>query len=269
MEKILVPTDFSPIADNAMQYAVELASNFESEILLFHAYSFNKKIHYNRNFPADQQPYVKQIEHQMLNTRKKFEEITAEKGISIITRVKEKSIFTLFNSSVNRNEISLIVMGTKGASGLVKMILGSVASTAIDMAEVPVLVVPPESSFSSLEHIVLAIDHRMVTEDVLSPLQKLANKFGAKVTVINVNNGDDHNNHPKILSSLEGVETTYKNVPFSKSINDSINAFIKKEGCDLLCMVRREKSFFESIFKKSITKTQVYNNSVPLLVLPE
>lgn len=54
----------------------------------------------------------------------------------------------------------------------------------------------------------------------------------------------------------------------SKSINESINEFIRDHKSDLLCMIRREKGFFESIFKKSITKTQVYNTRIPLLVLP-
>jgi Ethanolamine utilization protein EutJ (predicted chaperonin) len=55
----------------------------------------------------------------------------------------------------------------------------------------------------------------------------------------------------------------------SKSINDSINEFIDKNKIDLICMVRREKSFFESLFKKSISKLQVYNSKIPLFVLPE
>lgn len=55
----------------------------------------------------------------------------------------------------------------------------------------------------------------------------------------------------------------------SKDINETINEFIQKEGCDLLCMIRREKGFFESVFKKSITKAQVFSNQIPLMVLPE
>lgn len=161
-------------------------------------------------------------------------------------------------------------MGTKGATGLEKAVFGSVAAAALEMAKVPVLVIPPDRSFLPLEHIVLAIDHKVTTGAVLAPLQKLASKFGAKITLLNVNTSQNkYADREFYFSALEGVETTYQEVPMSTSINESINEFIAKEGCDLLCMVRREKGFFESIFKKSVTKEQVFNSWIPLLVLPE
>jgi hypothetical protein len=115
----------------------------------------------------------------------------------------------------------------------------------------------------------LAIDHKDVSPDVLFPLKELATKFGAKVTILNINKDPNNAKKREKDIDLHGVETAYREAPLSKSINNSISEFIKKEDCDLLCMVRRKKSFIESIYKKSVTKVQVYNNEVPLLVLPE
>ncbi|HMQ48425.1 MAG TPA: universal stress protein [Saprospiraceae bacterium] len=61
MQKILVPTDFSPVADNALNYAIEIAAKFESELLLYHVYTFHRKVDFNWDFPEDEQPYVKKI----------------------------------------------------------------------------------------------------------------------------------------------------------------------------------------------------------------
>lgn len=268
MKKILVPTDFSPVADNAMRYAIEIAAEFKSELYLYHVYSFDR-FNYDLNFPEDEQPFTEKVERKMNLTKLRFIEKITQNGLSVKTIVEQGDIFSLFKRKVKKHGIDLIIMGSKGASGLKKVIFGSVTATALEMANVPMLVVPPGNSFHPLQHIVIAMGHYEVSPSVLSPLQKLASKFGAKATLLNVNTGSDRNAYRKIDLSLEGVETTYREVPMSKSINETINKFIQEEGCDLLCMIRREQGFFKSVFKKSITMAQVFSNQVPLLVLPE
>lgn len=268
MKRILVPTDFSPIADNAMLHAIEIAEHFSSELFLYHVYYINK-VDYNLDYPKEQQPYKKQVELSMNRTRLKFIEKITQKGLTLHTKVEEDSILSLFERKVNEYGIDLIVMGSKGASGIEKIIFGSIAATALKMAKIPVLVVPPKIIPRPLKHIILAMDYRPVSQSALTPLQKLALKFGAKVTILSIDtkSNKDHS-HIKHLS-IDGVDTTYRKIAIDKSINQSIDTFIQKESCDLLCMVRREKGFFERLIKKSITESQVYNNRVPLLVLPD
>ncbi len=269
MKKILVPTDFSPIADNALDYAIGIAAKFKSELYLCHVFAFDR-FNYNFDLPDDKQPYPKKLERKLKMNKQKFSEKIKQAEITIHTMVEKESIFSLFGSKVNELKIDMIIMGSKGASGVEKVVFGTVAGTALNWAKVPVLVIPPSHSFRPLEHIVLAVDRNGIAANLISPLRKLALEFGANVTLLNVNTGSNRNTHQEIdLSVLEGIESTYREVLMSNSVNESINDFVEKEDCDLLCMVRREKGFFESIFKKSITKAQVYDSQVPLLVLPE
>ncbi|MGB5314836.1 MAG: universal stress protein, partial [Robiginitalea sp.] len=143
MKKILVPTDFSPVADNALQYAIEVAAGFKSEIYLYHMYSFDS-FNYDGNFPRYDQPYTKKMVREMERTKLKFKEKITEKGLSMQTFVEEDSIYSLFKTKVIMHEINMIVMGSRGASGMTKLFFGSVATTALDMAKVPVLIVPPD-----------------------------------------------------------------------------------------------------------------------------
>lgn len=269
MQKILIPTDFSLVADNATQYAIEIATAFKSELFLYHVF-YMKRGDYNLDFSEEEQPFKKKVNLKMKKTKEKFEEIINQKELTIKTKTYQGSIFSLFGSTVKKDGIGLIVMGSKGASGLSKVIFGSVAATALDISEVPLLVIPPKYSFQPLRHIVLAIDHKEFSPHLLLPLQELAVKFGAKVTILNVINTDSNKKTKREKNiGLDNVETTYREIPISKSINESINLFIEKENCDLLCMMRRNKGFFESMYKGSVTKNQVYNTEVPLLVLPE
>ena len=268
MKRILVPTDFSPIADNALKYAIGIAAKFQSELFLCHVFSFDR-FNYDLDVPENKQPYAREMERKIKRARQKFSGKIEEEGLTVHTVVEQDSIFSLFGRKVNELRIDMIVMGSKGASGIEKVVFGTVAGTALNWAKVPVLVVPPLYAFQPLADIVLAIDDKEVSREVLSPFLKIAFDFGAKVTVLNAKSDRDKKVFKKIDHHLEGVETTYREVPMLSSVNESINDFVEKEGCDLLCMVRREKGFFESIFKKSITKVQVFNSKVPLLVLPD
>jgi nucleotide-binding universal stress UspA family protein len=269
MRNILIPTDFSSIANNAMEYAIEIAAKFDSELLLYHVYFFHKKFDYDSNYSPDNQPFVRNLEQKMHLTRLKFKKAIIQKGLSVKTMVEEGNIASLFTRKVIKHDINLIVMGSKGASGIEKTIFGSVAATALEMAKVPVLVIPPAYTFRPIKRIVLASDMEEVSPGILSPLQKLAKKFDSKVTILNVISDPRKSTPQKNEFNLRGVETTYREIPISKSINESINSFIKQNNFDLLCMVRREKGFFEGLFKRSVTKAQVYNSEIPLLVIPE
>ena len=268
MQKILVPTDFSLTADNALNYAIAIAAKFDSELYLYHVYSFNKKVHYNWKYSDDEQPYIKGLEEKMYITKNTFREKIKENNIVVQTTVEEDSIFSLFNNKVREHGINMIVMGSKGATGLIKIVFGSVAATALKIAKVPVLVIPPEHTFRPLDQIVLATDLNEVTASVLAPLQKLATMFAAKVTILNVTTDSTKKNTQKNNIVLDEVETDYCEIPVSKSVNNTINNFVEKNRFDLMCMIRREKNIIESLLKRSNTLTQVYHNKIPLLVLP-
>ncbi len=270
MRRILIPTDFSDIAENALKYAIEIAAKFDGELLLYHVYSMNKKLDYDWDFPEDEQPYVMDLERKMNNLKGKYKEEFKRKGISIETKVEEHHIFTLFDTLVRKHEIDLIIMGSQGATGLEKVVFGSVAAQASDLAKVPVIVVPPLYEYQAIDKIVWATDLNSVSANTLAPMQELAVRFNAHLTILNINTGESKKKSShQIESYLQNVETTYQEAPLSESINQSINLFIKAMKCDLLCMIRREKGFFESLFQTSITKEQVYNTQTPFLVLPE
>lgn len=266
MKRILIPTDFSPVADNAMDYALDIAAKFKSNLLIYHVYSLQGELRRNRRHFKNKEPYIEAIEQKMVDFVAKFEDKSSRLGLRIDSKVEENSPYFLFKNKITKNAIDLIVMGTKRATRLEKVIYGSAAATALETAEAPVLVVPPGHS-GGIKRIVLATDLDGVSQGSLIPLKKLAAAYHAKVTILRVNTETHTKMDLKDDLPLEGIEREYKEVPLLKSINDSINDFVEKDQSDLVCMIRREKAFFDSIFKKSVTKTHVYNSDVPFLAL--
>lgn len=268
MKKILIPTDFSLVADNALRYAMELGTAFQSELLLYHVYHISK-VDYNRDFAPDDQPFKKQVERKMELSLLKFGGQIANKGLSVETQVKREPIMALFERKVEEHNINLIVLGSKGASGLKKVIFGSVAATALNIAKVPVFVVPPKPFSFPIRSIVLAIDDQAISKTVLDPLQQLALAFNAKVTVVNIKTNTSSPTSSRTKFPLEGLDSIYHELPAANNINDALNAYINRTDCDLLCMIRRDKGFFDRLFQGSTTVNQAYDSQTPLLVLPD
>lgn len=268
MKKILIPTDFSPVADHALTYAIELGAAFQSELLLYHVYHLSK-VDYNRDYAPDEQPFKKEVERKMELCLVKFGEQITTKGLSMKSQVRREPIMALFDRKVEEHNIKLIVMGSKGASGLKKVIFGSVAATALNMAKIPVFIIPPEPFSFPIRNIVLAIDDQAISKATLEPLQRLASAFGAKVTVVKVKSNTNLTTTPRTKISIGELDTNYHELPASSSINDALNAYVTRTDCDLLCMIRRERGFFERLFRGSITVNQAYESQRPLLVLPE
>jgi len=269
MKKILVPTDFSPVAENALNYAIEIAARFSSEILLYHVYSFHRRVDYDRNFSEDEQPYVKNLENKMKIAKSQATDKADKKGVSIQTIVEENNVLYLFRNKVEKHNVDLVVMGTKGQTGMDRVIFGSVAVTALESATAPVLVVPPEYHFSKIERVALATDLNGVSKIVLSILEEFILKFSSNLTVLSILSEGSERILEKEELKFDGIETQYEEVEMSTGINESINDFVEAHSFDLICMIRRDKGFLESIFKKSITKAQVYQTKIPLLVLTE
>ncbi|MBR9919823.1 MAG: universal stress protein [Bacteroidetes bacterium] len=269
MKKILVPTDFSPVADNAMDFALGIAEAFDSEIFLYHAFHFHKKVDYNWDFPPNEQPYVKNLEKQMKYARLRFAEKIAQQKITVHTTVKECSLHTLFREKVVDNYIDLIVMGSKGATGLGKVIFGSVAVTALETSKVPILIIPPNFSFSAFRKIALAVDHNDISAGTLTPLEKIARQFSSEVSILSVQTNTATANTQRDLSFLKDIDAVYTEIPKKNSVNESIKSFMEENEFDLLCMVRREKGFFDKLLGRSFTKSRAYMNKTPFLVLPE
>jgi nucleotide-binding universal stress UspA family protein len=144
MKKILVPTDFSANAMKAIFYAAEIAKKSSATVYLLHVIEpLTDRIH---------QPYAlhERLEEEIANNRLK-ELNLLQKSIAL-TYPGFKTEADLANGTVTNsisdfagnNQIDLIVMGTKGATGLKEIFIGSVAAGSIGRTKIPVLAIPDE-----------------------------------------------------------------------------------------------------------------------------
>jgi universal stress protein A len=139
-ERILVPVDFSPSSAKAVQYARELAAVFASEIHLLHCYMTN---------PGSLSPYAPGLSGDVIDSMRdaaaaELEGVTQPlkaAGIRVQEHLSDEYPSLAICRSAKDLEANVIVMGTKGTSGLKHVLLGSVAERTLRIAPCPVLTV--------------------------------------------------------------------------------------------------------------------------------
>ncbi|MCK5907251.1 MAG: universal stress protein [Flavobacteriales bacterium] len=274
MEYILVPTDFSKNAFNALEYAIDVAKLFDAKIIVLHTYEI----------PAGGASSLKNISYKL----KEFaeEEIVrlhnsiVRKGLNDIVSIEfdnlNTDVVTGIRDMVETNDIGLVIMGTAGASGLKEIFLGSNTSEVIKNISCPVIAVPKNASFKKIENIIFATDFDMSCENENIPLIiDLTKRLNARLTMVNIQTvGTDfaktRDNADKFFEKCEDAlkEINYDyHYIIDEDITNGINKAYKNNNADLLVMIKKSHGLIDYLFNKSMTKSVVSDAKLPLLTI--
>lgn len=273
MKKILVATDFSNCASNAMKYAMELAKILNLELCAIHAIAATEGINnniYNAIYIEDYYANKRQALATWANTFKNDEEFA---DVTVSTLCDVGSLSTVITKYIAANPVELLVMGTMGSTGI-SGLFGSNSSMMVEKTNIPTLIIPLESKFSKNATITLATDFstNLSIEDVQA-LNELTAAFGTeKMNVLNVIEGSDWKvnaegeEHMKKLITNATLDFNY--ISESNTV-DGIMNFILSSETDILCLVKHHHNLVYRIFNKS-TVNKVMSRSVKaILVLHE
>lgn len=161
------------------------------------------------------------------------------------------------------NDVSLIIMGTKGATGLKKKLIGSNATAVINSSEVPVITVPEPARFNKLKHIVYATDMTNINAEMKKPVP-LAKLFDATVHISHiVSPGSKKKIDPKKIVTGLVLQMKYPKITFHISMNEDIlegiDEYIVDKKADILAMFTHDVTFFERLFGKSVTHEMAFS----------
>jgi nucleotide-binding universal stress UspA family protein len=269
MKKILVPTDFSENAKIAAEYAIAMANEFNAKITLYHAFqvqvatgSFASTKHF---FEQDAKENMKKMVQSLTH------DISEQADMEAV--VVQGDAIACIVDRANKMNYDLVVMGTKGATGLKEVFLGSVTSTILQKVNIPILAIPAAFQFEQIKTIVLAIDSQGVQQDAtLRPLIDLAKALHATIRIYHLIEEEEESDldiAPEIDLLLQEIPHAFHVEIKSLNVNEAINNFVAAQQADLLCMIRRKKTFWDRLFFGSSTIKEVFDSPVPLLVLQE
>lgn len=139
IRKILVPTDFSDAADNALRYAVELASQLGAEIALVHAWQLSA-------YASPSSDLAKGMEADLAKDLEGAARRYSGHAVTIHRHLRLGVPYVEIVAAGEELGADLIVMGTTGKTGLEHFLLGSVAERIVRTAKCPVLTVRHKAS---------------------------------------------------------------------------------------------------------------------------
>lgn len=274
MKQILFPTDFSDNSEHALPFAMEVARLFDSELTLFNTY----QLPYSKsNLLVSFQDRMKIDSEQELNQLvTKIAGIEKYKDLVVHTASRSGGFVSLIPKMAKACESNLIVMGTKGASGIKEMFIGSNTLEVMQTSHCPVLAIPENAVLKRLEKIAFATDFRLIKNpEQLKPLFDIARKLNAPIEFVNVlrkEDGEFDEQKAKQAIFLDGLATDIKTSTFfitNEDIIDGLSEYINEVKPDLLSMLSRSHTLFERMFTKSITNKLSFRTEIPLLVLDE
>ena len=277
MQRILVPTDFSPTAEKAFRFALNIATKAKGTVILYHVYTPVESPFIDTGQKSKQ--YNTQTETNLVKRlqrlKKKVTAHTADVPVSTI--VGRSPVIDNILGFAEHNHIDLIVMGTQGASGLKKMIIGSVAARIVEKTDIPVLLVPEKFEWTEPERIVFITNYLQTDRQALSVVLALAKLYGAALTVVHLvdvfakeeKEKIDFDNYAHAMHrELNEFNLKFKLLKTS-SVTETMENLYKEIPYDIVAMVRRKKSFLKKFFLKSFTQNMAYVTNQPLLVVPE
>jgi nucleotide-binding universal stress UspA family protein len=272
INKILIPTDFSEVANNALQYAIQLAKKTHAEIHIL--YVKNIPIMDN-SFPNNvYQSYLIDVEE---FTKKSFNDLIEKVLKNTEVKFETHTVFGFIKDEIqdfsDKNNIDLIVLGTTGASGMQEILIGSNAASVAANSTIPVLIIPPHARFEELIHLVYATDFNEPEFPAVARLAYFANLYDADVSVLHVKSDYDeffdaeHNFFSRNKDADEFKKWKIIKLPKGDSVIESINTFIINNHSNMIVMAKHNRNFFDKLFHVSLSKKMAFHTQIPLLVL--
>lgn len=267
MKRILVPTDFSPNAEKALNFAVQIAKKAGSGLFLLHATeSYNEK-----DALTTAREKLSLISNSIRDTEK----------IDITTGIISDSSVNGILEAIAEYRADLVVMGTVGNTGFNERIFGSRTAVVIGKSPVPVLAIPLLSEWKIPGKIMVAVNQFMDADELLKPVMKLAALFnaGIQLTIFTDTDDDyveDYILHEKGISRFrDTMKEKYRDLEIHAThlaglhFRKSLQKWIDENNIDWLVMLTHRRNLIGSVFNSSMTKKMSYHTNIPLLAIPE
>lgn len=278
MRNILLPTDFSDNSWSAIVYAIDLFIEEGAVFHLLHAFSpyvvapsgpMQAQVMDETIFRAAEENSKRELN----KFKSKILEIYPE------ANVKEYAKFDFFTNSIHRfledHDVNCIVMGTKGASGIKEIVMGSNTSSLIGKVKAPILAIPEDTIYQPVEKVVVCSDLNVVpTEKGVDLIRRLLELTGASLHVLNVLKSErDLTTQEKDIQDvyqilLKNHEVIFKSL-IDKDVESGINLYVEEIDADMMCVIARKHSFLERLLERSKSKALTNHTKIPLLVLNE
>lgn len=279
MITVLLPTDFSKNADNAIRYALRLSGKIDCRYVFFHGVLIP--------VAAPPEASMMMIDINKDAVQKQLEAYAGKMFASAKMKMPAGRVSCLVSQGftvgeqmldvVKKTDTDLIIMGARGTSKMRKVLFGSSTADVIASAKVPVIAVPESYDYVPLKKMLHASDLTNIRKELAFTLP-LAKIFNATLEVAHI--ADETLKDEKLIAQAQSIikRRSYKKLKlyveattFGQSVATDLKLLIARHHPDMLIMFRHKHNWLGRMFFTSRTENLIYETKVPLVAfnLPE
>ena len=276
MKKILVLTDFSKKAENAAIYALRLAQHFCADVILYHFFEQMTALNVPESgswvyedFTTMENEGLDELEKLQHDLHKHFAPGGYTPQIRLLNEAGYNLGFSVKQLAIREN-IDLIVTGSKSDGALSHLINGSDTNSIMDDAPCPVIFVPEQFRFNPLKTIVFAHDLMADYKEATRFLSRLASADGAQIIITHFTDKNDMVAESYLVKVKEYINYAKLSVITfpRKNIAKQLNEFAGDVNAGLVAMVHHKHYLMEELLIGSKSKSMLKDNNTPVLVFP-
>ncbi|GJM30156.1 MAG: universal stress protein UspA [Cyclobacteriaceae bacterium] len=280
MKYILVPINFDDKGAAVISYSVSLAQELNLELKLLHVLAMEGvpapidahagSISYNGPLGEHLNARLERAENKMKALAKR---VNSESNINCEFTIKTGFVDIQVLEQSESEDIAMVVMGTPQHHNLLNQLLGSRSLKILNHSEIPVLLIPNNTSYFPIKHIVVGASYENPKDIEASWLIRMACKLKARLHFIRVTkeiNSEEQlmfTGYKEQLTKLlsNHVACSFKLVE-EESIDDGLTSYRQINQADLIALQRSTKSGWDHLLSENVSKEMALGTSVPLLI---
>ncbi len=270
MKKIIIPMDFTEVANNAFRYAYHSFPNAELYI-----------VHANAGIVSTRQPIYLQpgkskdmvlsaeLEKQIL-----YELKVAELPQNMSIHILQGEVIPSIQKFVAENQIDVMVAGTRDKYDLFDRWIGTFSLGLVKTLDIPTYLIPRYATYKPYQNVLAASDYHVKNTNFLQQIQAWNRPYQAFIKFLHIStNYSDTFEQEKdsiVQSLFEDQAPSFSfeiDAIYNKDITESLLANAYTMGADLLVVMPENRSFLHTLLFKSISKELILKSSIPILFL--
>ncbi|MCP4457390.1 MAG: universal stress protein [Cytophagales bacterium] len=270
MKTLLIPTDFSETSEAAIDFGMQLAERHGYDVILQHSVEFvptYEAMYIDAiNVRSFTQEIVEDCEIRLDNLVRKHN----QSQVKVTKRLMVGSLISDLQSLVKVEQIDLIVMGTRGASGLKEFFVGSNTEKVVRLVNCPVISIPEKTKFKEVRKILVPVDMRELRPKFLNKISKFQQLFAASIEFIWVKTPHSIESSELVTDALNSLLSKYEIASSSFSIirdifpDEGIIKYSKESDADMIAMATHARRGLAHLFSGSLTEDVLNHLNIPL-----
>jgi len=274
MKKIIVPVDFSEYSEYALDFALQFSKLIDGKITLLHVLELPAaSVNYGADMTAAtaEVVYRRELLDGVSEKLHALAEKAEEDGQKVFIRTEYGTPFKSIGKEVAEKGADWVIIGSKGASGLSEVFLGSNAERVIRHAECPVITIKDKVDISSIKNMVFPSDLSKEQEPVAEWAQKFQKLLDINMHVLRVKTPHNFLTEQEAkeqiaeFSKKMGLEDFTSNTIEAEYAEDGIVKFAEDIKAGIIVMGTHGRTGIAHLFGGSRAEDVANHSKIPVL----